>query len=129
MLPAEQSFYSIDNLALFRYWSNIKHAFKFFTGKKADSTVRMLNVIGQELIGTHHSGIDDARNIANFARCLLQQKHVFKNTSDGSVDEQAPQHVQKLQLENSEVKELAESARSHNKTLRRCSSSAINVSR
>jgi hypothetical protein len=62
--PAEQSFYCIDRVALFKNWCNIKHTFKSFKGKKADSMVRMLNVMGQELIGTHHSGIDDARNLA-----------------------------------------------------------------
>ena len=42
MLPAEQSFYCIDRLALFKNWCNIKHAFKSFTGKKAGSTVSVL---------------------------------------------------------------------------------------
>lgn len=111
MLPAEQSFYCIGRLALFKNWCNIKHAFKSFTGKKADSMVRMLNVIGQELIGTHHSGIDDARNIASIARWLYQQGYVFKITSDGSVDEQALQHQQILQREKAEVNQAAEAAR------------------
>lgn len=67
MLPAEQSLYCIDRLPLFENWCNIKHVFKSFTGEKAGCMVRMLNVIGQELIGTHHSGIDDAHNIASIA--------------------------------------------------------------
>ncbi|KAE9372927.1 hypothetical protein N431DRAFT_439880 [Stipitochalara longipes BDJ] len=110
MLPTEQSFYYIDHLALFKNWCNIKHAFKSFTGKKADSMVRMLNVIGQDLVGTHHSGIDDARNIASIARWLYQQGYVFKITSDGSVDEQALQHQQILQREKEEVNQAAEAA-------------------
>lgn len=111
MLPAEQSFHCIDRLGLFENWCNIKHVFKSFTGKKADSMVRMLNVIGQELIGTHHSGIDDARNIASIARWLCQQGHVFKITSDGSVDEQALQHQQIFQREKAKVNQAAEAAR------------------
>jgi ERI1 exoribonuclease 3 len=111
MLPAEQSFYCIDSLGLFQNWCNIKHAFTSFTGKKADSMVRMLNVIGQELIGTHHSGIDDARNIARIARWLYQQGYVFKATSDGSVDEEALQHQQILQREKAEVNQAVEAAR------------------
>ncbi|KAH8645880.1 ribonuclease H-like domain-containing protein [Tricladium varicosporioides] len=111
MLPAEQSFHGIDRLPLFENWCNIKHAFKSFTGKKADSMVRMLNVVGQELIGTHHSGIDDARNIAGIARWLLQQGYVFKITSDGSVDEQALQHQQILKREKAEVNQAVEAAR------------------
>ena len=110
MLPTELSFHCIDRLPLFENWCNIKHAFSSFTGKKADSMVRMLNVIGQELIGTHHSGIDDARNIANIARWLCQHGHVFKITSDGSVDEEALQHQQKLQREKAEVSQAAEAA-------------------
>jgi inhibitor of KinA sporulation pathway (predicted exonuclease) len=111
MLPAEQSFHGIKPLPLFENWCNIKHAFKLFTGKKVDSMVRMLNVIGQELVGTHHSGIDDARNIASIARCLHQQGHIFKITSDGSVDEDALQHQQILQREKEEAKQAAEAAR------------------
>jgi inhibitor of KinA sporulation pathway (predicted exonuclease) len=111
MLPAELSFYGIKPVPLFENWCNIKHAFKSFTGKKADSMVRMLNVIGQELIGTHHSGIDDARNIARIARWLYQQGHVFKVTSDGSLDEQALQHQQILQREKGEAKQAVEAAR------------------
>jgi len=111
MLPAEQSFHCIDRLALFRNWCNIKHAFTSFTGKKTDSMVRMLNVIGQELIGTHHSGIDDARNIASIARWLYQQGYVFKITSDGSVDKEALQHQQILQREKAEANQAAEAAR------------------
>ncbi|KAE8454250.1 hypothetical protein EG329_005175 [Mollisiaceae sp. DMI_Dod_QoI] len=111
MLPAEQSFHSIDRLPLFENWCNIKHAFKLFTGKRANSMVRMLNVIGQELIGTHHSGIDDARNIANIARWLSQQGYVFKITSDGSVDEQDLQRQQVLQREKAEVNQAVEATR------------------
>ncbi|CAG8974910.1 hypothetical protein HYALB_00006694 [Hymenoscyphus albidus] len=111
MLPTEQTFYGISGLPLFERWCNIKHAFKAFTGKKADSMVRMLNVIGQELIGTHHSGIDDARNIASIVRWLYQQRHAFRVTSDGSIDEQALQHQQVLQLEKAEWKRATEEAR------------------
>lgn len=111
MLPAEQSFYSIERLPLFAKWCNIKHAFKAFTGKKADSMVRMLNVIGQELVGKHHSGIDDVRNIATIARWLHQEGHIFKSTSEGAIDEEDLHHQQKLQLEKLEAKEAAEEAR------------------
>ena len=34
---------------------------------KGFSMATMLNDLGLELIGTHHSGIDDARNIARIA--------------------------------------------------------------
>lgn len=111
MLSAEQSFHSIESLPLFENWCNIKHAFKSITGKKAHSMVRMLNVIGQELIGKHHSGIDDARNIARIARWLCQQGYVFRITSDGSADEEDLQHKQRLQCEKEEAKEVAEVAR------------------
>ncbi|KUJ21274.1 uncharacterized protein LY89DRAFT_681843 [Mollisia scopiformis] len=111
MLPAEQSFYNIARLPLFEKWCNIKHAFRSFTGKKADSMVRMLNVIGQELIGTHHSGIDDARNIASIARWLHEQGCVFKITSDGSVDEEDLQRQAMLQREKEELKQAAEETR------------------
>ncbi len=111
MLPAEQFFHRVEHLALFEKWCNIKKAFTSFTGKRADSMVRMLNVSGLELVGTHHSGIDDARNIASIARWLFQQEHVFKITSDGLVDEQAVQHQQKLQREKAEANRAMEAAR------------------
>lgn len=111
MLPAEQKFHSLDHLPLFENWCNIKHAFKSFTGKKADSMVRMLNAIGQDLVGKHHSGIDDARNIASVARWLHQQGYLFKVTSNGLIDEEDVQHQQKLEVEKKEGKERLEEAR------------------
>jgi len=111
MLPTEQSFHGIDPLALFQNWCNIKHAFQSFTGKKANSMARMLNVIGRDLVGTHHSGIDDARNIASIARWLYQQGYIFKITSDGSVNKYDQQNQQRLQREKEEAKEAAEVAR------------------
>lgn len=75
--------------------------------------VRMLNVTGQELVGTHHSGIDDSRNIANIARCLAGRGCVFKVTSDGAVDEseEAVRYREALRGRKEEMKQAAEVAR------------------
>ncbi|KNC49419.1 ERI1 exoribonuclease 3 [Thecamonas trahens ATCC 50062] len=45
-------------------WINIKHVYSAATGSRARGMKGMLDAVGLELVGRHHSGIDDARNIA-----------------------------------------------------------------
>lgn len=52
---------------------NVKVAFSEATGKRATGMAGMLTELGLPLIGRHHLGIDDARNIATIAAALLEQ--------------------------------------------------------
>lgn len=45
----------------------------------------MLRVLKLELEGTHHSGIDDSRNIARIAQELIRQGVVFSKKVENTV--------------------------------------------
>ena len=40
----------------------------------------MLEKLNIELVGTHHSGIDDSRNIARIVQKLAKDGHIFDNS-------------------------------------------------
>ena len=40
--------------------------------KRGLGMVRMLNMLGLRLVGRHHSGIDDCRNIARIVQRMIQ---------------------------------------------------------
>lgn len=116
MLPFELAYHNLnlslaDETKVFTKWCNIKHLFTLFTNKKVDSMVRMLNVINEPLVGTHHSGIDDTRNIATIARWLARQGCIFRPTSSGNLelDDEDLIRVEKLKEEKEQrKKELSE---------------------
>jgi ERI1 exoribonuclease 3 len=56
----------------FNKWINIKQAYTDLTGTKIGSMPDLLQKCRLELIGHHHSGIDDTRNIANCAIHMLK---------------------------------------------------------
>jgi len=68
--------------SIFRKWINVKVSFNEFVGKAANERqsgmAGMLKELKLPLIGHHHSGIDDARNIARIAIELLNRKHSLK---------------------------------------------------
>jgi ERI1 exoribonuclease 3 len=57
----------------FNKWINVKQAYTDLTGVKAGSMPELLKKCGLELVGHHHSGLDDSQNIAN---CVI---HMLKN--------------------------------------------------
>eukprot|EP00727_Mastigamoeba_balamuthi_P013398 m51a1_g8681 hypothetical protein (545) ;mRNA; f:181278-182985 len=72
-LPAELRHKGLRAPAYLRYgWLNVKTAFARATGKRGTGMAGMLRELGLELDGRHHSGIDDARNIAKIVVELLR---------------------------------------------------------
>lgn len=65
----------------FGTWINIKTIFKDCTGKKARGMVGMLTDLKLKLVGRHHSGIDDVKNIVRIAQNIVAKKTVFRITS------------------------------------------------
>ncbi|KAI9327417.1 exonuclease, partial [Zopfochytrium polystomum] len=58
---------------LLKTWCNIKKAFQALYNRPRQLGMDgMLQVAGLPLVGHHHSGIDDSRNIAAIARRMLQ---------------------------------------------------------
>lgn len=75
MLPAQCAVAQppVEALApVYTRWQNIKHAYCRITGKaKAPGMSGMLRELGLELVGHHHRGIDDCRNIAALLKTLF----------------------------------------------------------
>jgi ERI1 exoribonuclease 3 len=75
MLPTQFKKYgkSLDDLpAVYKRWINVKHPFQQVTkSKHAAGMQGMLTKLGLPLLGTHHRGIDDCRNIAHICEVLM----------------------------------------------------------
>jgi inhibitor of KinA sporulation pathway (predicted exonuclease) len=67
---------------IYRQWVNIKRVFADVRGiRKKIGMPGMLRELGLELIGTHHRGIDDCRNLARIALALADAGADFELTS------------------------------------------------
>ncbi|KAJ3266932.1 hypothetical protein HDU77_008277 [Chytriomyces hyalinus] len=78
MLPAQlKALHITQTPKVLQQWCNIKIASQArnFTGLPD-----LLNHFGLDMVGRHHSGIDDSRNIAAVARKFLEQGHLFLPT-------------------------------------------------
>jgi len=65
-------------------WCNIKHVFSSVTGVRARGMSGMLDHLGLDLVGRHHSGIDDSRNIAALALKLFELAEDKSPSTDAS---------------------------------------------
>jgi inhibitor of KinA sporulation pathway (predicted exonuclease) len=72
-LPGHLAYIKQPIPGYFRQWINLKIAFSNMYGKRATGMTMMLDELGLELQGRHHSGIDDARNIAQVALKMLDE--------------------------------------------------------
>ena len=85
MLPAQLA--ALDPPATFvptpyRQWLNVKVPFKAWHRKQARAGMaRMLDLLGIELVGHHHRGIDDSRNIAKILRALAARNQTLRPTA------------------------------------------------
>ncbi|KAJ3028917.1 UNVERIFIED_CONTAM: hypothetical protein HDU68_000614 [Siphonaria sp. JEL0065] len=80
MLPSQAKTSKIQIPPVMKQWNNIKIALKLQTGKDIRGMTDMLEHFHLPLIGRHHSGIDDTRNIAAVAQALLKTGYVFVPT-------------------------------------------------
>lgn len=64
---------------IFREWVNIKKTYQAATGKRAQGMTGMLDDLKIPLVGHHHSGLDDCRNIAQILTRLCRQSVVDLN--------------------------------------------------
>lgn len=75
----------------YRRWINVKVPFKAWQPRKgAAGMARMLELLGLELEGRHHRGIDDCRNIAKIVRALVARRQVMKVTTELSLARHPP---------------------------------------
>lgn len=82
MLPGQCAASSIAITSLpraYRRWCNVKKVFGAAFGRdKGFGMPTMLEALGLELVGTHHRGIDDCRNIARIALALAGRGATFE---------------------------------------------------
>jgi len=80
MLPAQCRDYGLPVPPIYSQWTNIKFPYSTVTKKPPVGMAGMLKVLRLPLKGRHHSGIDDCKNIASIALCLLERSVVFLPT-------------------------------------------------
>ncbi|OQS03343.1 exonuclease III protein [Thraustotheca clavata] len=81
MLPTQCAHNNLSIPSDYQRWVNIKFAFKAWRGQRVRGMTEMLNALGLPLIGRHHSGIDDTRNIAAIAIQMLHGGWKFRQTN------------------------------------------------
>ena len=81
-LPGQVKYSGLSHLVppILGTWCNVKNAFRDAYGDKARGMAGMLRHLKLPLVGRHHSGIDDSRNIAAIVRKLLADGHVVGAT-------------------------------------------------
>eukprot|EP01100_Stratorugosa_tubuloviscum_P001998 TRINITY_DN145_c0_g2_i1.p1 TRINITY_DN145_c0_g2~~TRINITY_DN145_c0_g2_i1.p1 ORF type:complete len:260 (-),score=113.91 TRINITY_DN145_c0_g2_i1:169-948(-) len=81
MMPLQLSLTNIPTPSYFNRWINVKKHYSNFTSKPPTGMVGMLNQLKLPLVGRHHSGIDDSRNITAIVIHLLSNGVCFDITT------------------------------------------------
>ena len=98
MLPA-QCVASVPGIELippvYLRWHNIKKSFcKIRNKEKAPGMAGMLKDLGLEIVGHHHCGIDDCRNITELCRTLVHEGAQIEPTKKLSISKYPPITIQ-----------------------------------
>jgi len=81
MLPIQAAHSRIKIHDCFSRWINVKAEYQRCYNERARGMLFMLNRLGITLIGRHHSGIDDCRNIAKIVIHMLRANFKLKQTN------------------------------------------------
>ncbi len=76
-LPREIKNKKLKKSKLYSKVIDVKTEFEYFYQMKAGGMTGMLDKLGMELEGRHHSGIDDTRNIAKIILHIIKSGHKF----------------------------------------------------
>lgn len=68
----------------FQKWINVKVPFREIERKKRGGMTTMLKALNLPLVGRHHSGLDDSRNIAAIVAELIKRGVILKQTGEWS---------------------------------------------
>jgi len=82
MLPGQCKREKIKVFDYYRRWINIKKSFQSFYKRNPEGMERMLKYLKIDLVGKHHSGIDDCRNICSILKRMILDGFVFDFTSN-----------------------------------------------
>jgi inhibitor of KinA sporulation pathway (predicted exonuclease)/RNA:NAD 2'-phosphotransferase (TPT1/KptA family) len=78
MLPRQCATSGLRVPAWARRWVNIKRSYEEAFGSKVRGMGDLLRVLKLELLGRHHSGIDDTKNIVRACQAMLAKGFVFQ---------------------------------------------------
>lgn len=79
-LPGQCGYFKWPVASYFTQWINIKKAFARVTGVYPKGMMPMLEHLGIQHEGRHHSGIDDCKNIAKILKALAEKRFRFQPT-------------------------------------------------
>jgi len=99
MLPGEARRKHLQYPAALKGWCNIKQPFEELMGHSGKGMAHMLQALCLKLIGHHHSGIDDTRNIGRILVELVQRFGQQLTWTSGRF----PEHAQVPTLASKEV--------------------------
>ncbi|GKV16479.1 hypothetical protein SLEP1_g27119 [Rubroshorea leprosula] len=72
----------------FREWINLKDIYLNFYGREATGMISMMRQQGIQLLGSHHLGLDDAKNIARVLQHMLVDGAIMQITARRNPDSQ-----------------------------------------
>lgn len=78
-LPREIKNKKLKKHKYYKCFINVKDEFNYYYKVKSHGMLDMLNFFNLQLIGRHHSGIDDTRNIARIMLQTIKDGHTFNN--------------------------------------------------
>jgi inhibitor of KinA sporulation pathway (predicted exonuclease) len=78
ILPTQIKKLKLNVNKRFSNWLNIKNEYELYYKRKGRGLQYILNELNLPLIGHHHSGIDDTRNIAQIAIKMINDGHKFE---------------------------------------------------
>ena len=76
-LPRELRNKALRAHEYYKTYVNVKEEFKTIMGERAGGMPDVLAKLGLPLVGRHHSGIDDTRNIARIMFVLIGRGHIY----------------------------------------------------
>lgn len=85
-LPREITNKQLQKCSYYNKFINVKTEFEYFYSKKSGGMTNMLTKLNLPLIGRHHSGIDDTRNIAAIMLKMINEGHMYKNFTIKNVE-------------------------------------------
>eukprot|EP00980_Cylindrotheca_fusiformis_P002625 scaffold618_cov130-Cylindrotheca_fusiformis.AAC.29 len=94
-LPNQLGHHNVKVPSFFRSWVNIKKAYSKLYNRKANGMTSMLEDLGLDLQGRHHSGIDDSKNIARICVRMISDGWVPKATTCRGTRFQSSEQPQK----------------------------------
>ncbi|KAL9232443.1 hypothetical protein vseg_007555 [Gypsophila vaccaria] len=93
-IPQQCQVCSMKLPSYFMEWINLKDVYLNFYNRRATGMRTMLNELNITLLGTHHLGIDDTKNIARVVQRMLADGAVMKITARRKLD--SPESVEFL---------------------------------